>query len=176
MFQGGTFQKSNRCWEYEVINMKKKVLMRSLLGAPQGVAVSFVITIVISLIIGDGNYYPVVPELVESCGSELKAVILQTLFSFLYGAVWGGASAIWDNERWSILRQTVTHLVVCSVSSLPIAYALHWMDHSFSGVIAYFGLFFGIYLAVWLVLYFSIRKHVEQLDKKVKENNLKDNL
>ena len=154
--------------------MKKKVLTRCLLGAPQGVAICMVITIIISLVIGDGNYYAVVQQLAGDCGSEINAVLLQTVFSLIYGAAWGGASVIWENENWSLLRQTVTHLAVCSVASLPIAYFLRWMEHSVSGIIAYFGIFFGIYLIIWLFLYFSIRKHVEQLNKKVRENTDKE--
>lgn len=156
--------------------MKKKVLARSLLGAPQGVAISVAITIIISFVVGDGNYYAVVPQLAADCGSELNAVLLQTVFSLLYGATWGGASAIWENESWSLLRQTATHLAVCSVASLPIAYLLRWMDRSVSGIIAYFGLFFGIYLIVWLVLYFSVKRRVEQLNKKVRENSEEEKL
>lgn len=154
--------------------MKKKVLTRCLLGAPQGVAISVFITIMISLGIGDGSYYAVVPQLAADCGSEINAVLLQTVFSLIYGAAWGGASEIWENESWSLLRQTATHLCVCSVASLPIAYLLRWMDHSLSGIIAYFGIFFGIYLFIWLMLYLSIRRRVKQINKKVMENTDKE--
>lgn len=68
--------------------MKKKIILRSLVGAPVGLALTVFITVVISLAVGDGNYYPVVPQLVEECGSELKAMILQTICSLLYGQEW----------------------------------------------------------------------------------------
>ena len=45
--------------------MKKRILCRALIGAPIGLAISTAITIFSSLIYGDGNYYPVVPALVE---------------------------------------------------------------------------------------------------------------
>ena len=91
---------------------------------------STLITICISLCMGDGNYYPVVPTLAAACGSELNAVALQALCSMLYGAAWSGASLIWDQEHWSMLRQTVTHLAICSTATLPTAYLMHWMEHS----------------------------------------------
>ena len=49
--------------------MKKRILCRALIGAPIGLAISTAITIFSSLIYGDGNYYPVVPALVEQCGN-----------------------------------------------------------------------------------------------------------
>lgn len=42
--------------------------------------------------------------------------------SLLYGAAWAGASIIWETDRWSILRQTTTRLIVCSLSTFPIAH------------------------------------------------------
>ena len=71
--------------------MKKKILLRCLLGAPLGLAISTIITIFISYAMGDGSYYAVVPELVRDCGSEINAVALQAVCSLLYGAAWAGA-------------------------------------------------------------------------------------
>ena len=72
--------------------MKRKVLLRCLIGAPLGLAISVMITIIISIIMNDGVYYAVVPELVHDCGNELNAVLLQTVLSLIYGAAWAGAS------------------------------------------------------------------------------------
>lgn len=151
--------------------MKNKLLSRCLIGAPVGLAISTMITIVISLIVGDGNFYPVVPEFITDCGNEMNAVLLQAVFSLLYGAAWAGASVIWEIESWSILRQTLTHLAVCSLATFPIAYFMRWMDHTVFGGVLYFGIFFAIYLVIWLVQYSAIKKRVEELDKKVRQSN-----
>lgn len=151
--------------------MRKKILLRCLVGAPIGLAISTLITIIISLTVGDGNYYPVVPELVSDCGDEMNAVLLQALLSLLYGAAWAGASVIWEMENWSILLQTVTHLVICSLATFPIAYFMRWMKHTASGILLYFGIFFAIYLIIWLSQYSSMKKRVEEINRKIHENN-----
>ncbi len=46
----------------------KKAGLRALVGAPIGLAYTTVITIIISLAMGGGQYYPVVPELTEVVG------------------------------------------------------------------------------------------------------------
>lgn len=43
--------------------MKKNLFYRCLFGAPTGLAISYAITIIISLFIGDGRFHAVVPEL-----------------------------------------------------------------------------------------------------------------
>lgn len=152
--------------------MKKKLFIRCLIGAPIGLAVSTIITIIISLTVSDGKFYAVVPELITDCGSEINAVLLQAICSLLYGAAWAGASVIWENENWSILRQTVTHLIICSLATFPIAYFMRWMNHSVSGVLIYFGIFLGIYLIIWLSQYTSMKKRVEQMNRRVREKNI----
>lgn len=148
--------------------MKKKLVFRCLLGAPIGFAVSMMITILISLIVGDGNYYPVVPEMVEDFGSEINAVIVQMLLSFLYGAAWAGASLIWKKENWSLLRQTITHLVICSGLTFPVAYVCHWMAHNIISVICYFAIFFGIYIAIWVSQYIAMKVKISKMNEKIK--------
>ena len=103
--------------------MKKKVILRSLIGAPIGLSISFIITLIISVIINKGEYYPVVPQLTALCGNELNAVVIQTICSLIYGAAFGGTSVIWEIENWSLLKQTVIHCIV--ISSEADSYSLH---------------------------------------------------
>ena len=50
--------------------MKKKMIQRGLLGFPLGIAIGFVITVIISMCIGDGSFYPVTPELIDTMKNE----------------------------------------------------------------------------------------------------------
>ena len=154
--------------------MKKKVIVRCLIGAPIGLALSTMITIAISLTVGDGRFYAVVPELIADCGTEINAVLLQSICSLLYGAAWAGASIIWEADHWSILRQTITHLIICSLCTFPIAYFMRWMDHSVFGILSYFGIFFAIYVIIWISQYMAIKKRIRQINSEVKKNNRMD--
>lgn len=48
------------------------MIQRGLLGFPLGIAIGFVITVIISMCIGDGSFYPVTPELIDTMKNELK--------------------------------------------------------------------------------------------------------
>lgn len=147
--------------------MKRMVWIRCLLGAGLGISISTVIAIVVSAMLGDGNYYAVHPQLIQDAGSELTAVVLQTVVSVLYGAAWGGASVIWEREDWGLTRQTLTHLVICSLATFPVAYLMRWMDRNVMGILGYFGIFLMIYGVVWMFLYLGTKRRVEKLNQGV---------
>ena len=147
--------------------MKRKLVSTCALGAALGIALSTLITVGISLCVGDGQFYAVTPALVEDCGGELNAVCLQTLLSMLYGAAWAGAALIWRQDSWSLTRQTVTHLLVCSAATFPIAWLCRWMPHDAAGVAAYFGIFLGVYALIWLAQYLGIRRRVRAMNREI---------
>ncbi len=149
--------------------MKKNIILRSLLGGPLGLTISYVITLVISVCMADGHYYPVSPELIEKCGSEINAVVVQAVLSFLCGAMWGGMSVMWEMEEWSLLRMTATHLVTVSVVSFPMAWIMEWLPHNVPGAVSYFGIFFGIYLGIWVFRYKKMKCRVAELNRVVQE-------
>ena len=106
--------------------MKKQIFLRSLLGAFVGCFIGVVIIVCISLAIGGGDMHVATPALLAQVGSEVGAFSLQMAAAMLIGAIWSGASVIWEVERWSLLRQTLTHFLLCSVVCLPIAWAMGW--------------------------------------------------
>ena len=79
MCQDVTFPSSSDCWEYEVMNMKKKMMLRGMAGIPIGITIGYLITVLISLGWGNGEYLPCVPELTVAVGNEIRSVILQTV-------------------------------------------------------------------------------------------------
>lgn len=147
--------------------MKKKIMMTALVGALAGVALSTLITLGISLMHNNGQYYPVVPELILLCKTEVSAMLVQTICSLIYGAIWALASLIWTIENWSLLKQTLVHLTVCSFGTLPIAYCLWWMPHSLPGIGFYFSLFFLIYALIWFWQFATMKRKIRQLNQQL---------
>lgn len=147
--------------------MKKELIKRCLFGAPLGLAISTLITIAISLTVGDGRYYAVVPQLASDLGSEMNAVLLQAVLSLIYGAAWAGASVVWDAEHWSLLKMTLVHLIVTSVATFPIAYFARWMPHDARGILIYIGIFVVIYAAIWASQYSAMKKKIREMNEKI---------
>lgn len=148
--------------------MKKQIINRALFGIPSGIAIGYLVTIIISALFAKGHYSPVPPELVERMGNEINAVIVQTILSAVMGAGFAASSVIWEIENWSIAKQSGIYFVVISLISLPIAYFANWMEHSLTGFISYFGIFIGIYLVVWFIQYLVWKGKVKAINDKVK--------
>lgn len=148
--------------------MKKKILFRSLMGAPIGVLVSLIITIIFSLCMGNGEYFPAPHELIDWCGgNETTAVIVQLICSLLVGAIGGGSSVIWEIEKWSLLKQTLVHLAVIAVPFFGIGYVMNWMPHYLYGALGYVGGFILVYVVMWCSIYFSIRAKIKKMNKQL---------
>ena len=86
--------------------MKKQVFLRSLLGAFVGCFIGVVIIVCISLAIGGGDMHVATPALLAQVGSEVGAFSLQMAAAMLIGAIWSGASVIWEVEPMISAKNT----------------------------------------------------------------------
>lgn len=128
----------------------KKIVSRVLYSFPIGISCSVGISLFLSLLFGEGKYYPFASPLVLFTGSEVKAMLMQTILSGILGSVFGGMSFIWEIERWSILKQTAVYFLSVSIPMMGISYLLYWMEHSLSGFLFYFLIFVMVFIVVWL--------------------------
>ncbi|HMM06874.1 MAG TPA: DUF3021 domain-containing protein [Clostridiales bacterium] len=147
--------------------MKKKAFQRGLLGFPLGVFIGYTITILISLFVGDGNYSPCVPALVDELGSEIGAVVFQAVLCGILGSAFAAASLIWEKENWSIVKQTGIYFLIASITMFPIAYFTRWMEHSVSGFLLYFGIFAAVFVFMWVIQYCIWRNKIKSINKKM---------
>lgn len=150
--------------------MKKKILMRGLFGLPTGIAIGFVITLIISICIGNGSFYPVTPELIDAAGNELNAVILQTVLCAIMGAGFAAASIIWELDSWSLAKQSGIYFMIISVIMLPITYFTNWMKHTALGVLSYVAIFVAIFVVVWLSQYLLWKRKIKQMNTLVNKD------
>ena len=147
--------------------MKKKVILRGLFGLPVGIAIGFVITLLISICIGDGSFYPVTSELIQTTGNELNAVVLQTILCAILGVGFVMASVIWEIDSWSLAKQSGVYFLIISVVMLPIAYFANWMKHSITGVLSYVGIFVMIFAAVWISQYLLWKRRIKKMNARI---------
>ena len=151
--------------------MKKEFARRVFVGLLGGIVISYLITIGISIAIGDGSYYPCVPSLIERFGNEVTAIIMQTALSAVLGAGFAGSSIIWEMDEWSLLKQTSIYFGIVSVLMMTIAYICEWMEHSVKGILSYFGIFVAIFIAVWIVQYLIWKVRVSKIKEGIQKNN-----
>ena len=123
--------------------MKKKMITRSLLGFPIGIAIGYFITILGSLAWANGDYSPCAPELT--------------------------ASVIWEIDTWSMVKQTGIYFSIISAVMLPTAYFAYWMEHSVIGFVIYFGIFIFIFAGIWISMYVTGKSNVRKMNQKLSQ-------
>lgn len=149
--------------------MKKRIILRGMLGFPLGIALGYVITVISSLIWEQGYYSPCIPELVNKMGNEINAVLLQTVLCGLIGTTCAASSVIWEISHWSIIKQTGIYFLITAVVIMPVAYITNWMEHSITGFLSYFGIFSAIFIFVWIFQYLIWHAEIKKLNAKVDE-------
>lgn len=147
--------------------MKKKWIARAALGFPIGVTIGYFISILISLIWAEGYYAPCVPELIETAGNEIRAVLLQAVLSGVLGAGFAASSVIWEMESWGLAKQTGVYFIAISLIMLPIAYVTYWMEHSVQGFLSYFGIFVLIFVIIYVIELFVGKRIVKRMNDKL---------
>ncbi|MBP1543488.1 MAG: DUF3021 domain-containing protein [Oscillospiraceae bacterium] len=142
----------------------KKVILRAVLGLPVGIAIGHVITVLISLMNGEGSYFACAPQFVELIGDEAIAVAVQTLLCGIMGMAFAGASLVWESEKLSIVAQTGICFGIYAAVLLPIAYFANWMEHSVVGVLSYIAIFVGVFVITWITQYFAWRVRIKEIN------------
>ncbi|MCL2236109.1 MAG: DUF3021 domain-containing protein [Defluviitaleaceae bacterium] len=147
--------------------MKKKAVLRGLLGVPLGITMGFIVSIIISLAIGDGNFTPVVPEMAELFSNEINGVLFNVMLYSVLGASFSAATVIWEMKDWSIARQTITHFIISAGTMMPVAWFGHWMERTLVGLIIFFAVFVVIFAKIWVIQYLVWRKRIHGINEKI---------
>lgn len=159
--------RTNGCADKE--SVKRTAALRGLLGFPLGIAIGFCISIGVSLAQGQGAFLPCAPQLTETMGSEIGAVLFQTFLSGLLGSAFSAESVIWEIEEWSVARQSGAYFLIASLVMLPAAYLAGWMEHSLRGFLSYFAVFIAVFLVFWIGGYLAWRRRIGDVNRGLKE-------
>ncbi len=149
--------------------MKKQLIKRGCSGFIIGVAIGFIISLLISIGIGDGSFYPVRPELIDKMGNELNAVLFQTALCGVLGSGFSMAALVWEMDAWSLAKQTGVYFAIICAVMFPVAYSANWMHHSLAGVLSYFGIFVLIFALAWGVQYALWKGKIKRMNDTVKK-------
>ncbi len=147
--------------------MKKEFMKRLKSGIFVGITIGYIIPVIISLCIGDGIYYPCAPELINTMGNEVNAVIFQIIISAVIGGFSSGASVVYENRKLSVAMQTAINFLVLYFVIIPISYLAHWMEHSIKGFLYYNLIFIVIYILIWIISYLITRAKIRKINKKL---------
>lgn len=142
--------------------MKKKLFTLAGIGFAVGAIVGILISVLTTVASVDG-IRPYSDILLAHIKSPVAALLLQILFSGLYGAICMGGTVVYDVEEWSLLRVSLTHYLMCMISYLPISLLLGWNNGIVDLLIAC-GVMTAVYFIIWLCMFLRYRAQVRELN------------
>ena len=99
-----------------------------------------------------------------------REALPRILLGGIPGAIIMGTTVIYDIEKWSILRVTVTHFLIAMGVLLLACFVLHWFKPwSTAFWIMLAGELAG-YILIWLIMHHCYRTKVRQLNEMLKES------
>ena len=149
--------------------MLKKILLRAGIGFIIGAAVGDLIAFLTGSSATGGVSFASQQLLDMSGGSAVLAMVLQSLFSGLYGAVCFAGMTLYDAERLPLAAATALHCGLIVLPFVPISYLLGWVSGIVETLIiasAQIAAFF----VIWLVMYFGYKKQVKELNELQEKN------
>ena len=149
--------------------MFKKILTRSCIGAFAAIVYSDLIAIFISFAIGDGLFHPVAIGFTKICSTEAGAVLFQLITMFIFGAIMGSSSLIFEKENWSLLKRTIIHFLILTCSFMIVALLGGYVNNTSWGIFSILSFVF-IYAIIWIVIYMKTKKEIEKLNESLKNN------
>lgn len=144
----------------------KKVFFRGLSGIPKAVFIIVTIFLIFSLKKGQ---LMVMPSL-QYKGNPLSAYTTQYCVSIFLGFVFSAALEIYNNDSWSIAKQTIAHFILISITFFPCAIFAGWIEPHWMNLLVNFGVFTLIYVFTWAIQYFTWKNRIERLNQKLRNN------
>lgn len=149
--------------------MKKQLFKSGTVGILIGLAVSMVMSLIWA-----PSYMPLNPHSAigqwmtshQVHGSLVLAYCLITWFAI--GILFEVASYIFRKAEWSLLRATLTHYALTCIGFIPLATLSGWFPLRLTFYLELVIEFSLIYLIVWVISYWKMKKEIEELNQELK--------
>ncbi|EQK41519.1 hypothetical protein C671_2727 [[Clostridium] bifermentans ATCC 19299] len=141
----------------------KKYFKRGILGFCLGITVSVLISLLGSLVLGDGTFHYVSNKLLSYTNNELIAASIQVVLFGIVGLIISMSKLYFEVEEWSLGQQVIIHLIIMTVLMVTIFLitSLSILDYSIILIFLYF--------MIWNIQYLIYKYKVKRINKVLKE-------
>lgn len=144
--------------------MLMKTLKMAGLGFLIGAVVGNLIAILTGTFDSGGITFASKKLLDMSGGNAALSMLLQSLFSGLYGALCFAGISFYDIERCPLALATASHCAIIVLTFIPIALLLGWFRNIVSLLIMSC-IQLAAFFIIWLILYAVYKKQVKELNE-----------
>lgn len=142
-----------------------KYFKRGILGFCLGITASIFISLLVSLIIGDGAFHYVSNKLMMYTNNELMATIIQVFLSGILGLVISISMLCFEVESCSLLQQSIIHFI-----NMLVLMTCIFLLTSLSFLV-YLIILILLYFIIWNIQYLAYNHKVNKINKELKKIN-----
>ena len=152
------------------------MLKKTLKAAGIGFLLGIVIGDLIALLTGNSDTEGITfasQKLLDMAGGNgTVAMLLQSLFSGLYGAACFAGMSFYEIERMPLAVATALHCALIVLLFIPIALLLGWVSQIETQLIIS-GIQLVCFFIIWLIMYAGFKKQVKELNELQEKNENK---
>ena len=98
-------------------------------------------------------------------GDPTLAILIQVLAEGLYGVIAFGGTFVYYIEEWGMLKATLAHFLMLSVSFFLMAFFLKWYTfYSPTAILVFCLCFAAAYFMIWLLEYLSYKSQIKKIN------------
>lgn len=102
-------------------------------------------------------------------GKAIVAMLLQSLFSGLYGAACFAGMSLYEIERMPLAAATALHCALIILLFVPISLFLGWVS-KIETLLMISGIQLVCFFIIWLIMYAGFKKQVKELNELQEKN------
>ncbi|GAW64445.1 hypothetical protein FC65_GL001188 [Ligilactobacillus acidipiscis DSM 15836] len=149
--------------------MIRRILNHFFFGMPFGITYGLLVTLGYSYGRGDTFYQPAEARFAEHFSSNLDVLLISIILWALFGSLFSVTALVFEIERWSLARQTLTHFATTVSGFMIIAYFAGWYPLDLASITSEIFVFVIIYLVVWGYSMLRAKRSVDAINKKIKK-------
>ena len=153
----------------EEMTLKQRAFYKTAVGFALGILVDVVIHVIFMAGRQDADF-GASRILTDLLGNHDLAIVTDILLGGVLGAVCNGSSVVYEIEHWSVLRSTLTHLLLCIVVYFTVGSVLEWFE---PGVTAFnimqAVLWVLAYIMIWMIQFLVYRKEIREINQRVEQ-------
>lgn len=96
-----------------------------------------------------------------------QELTLGILTSYLLAFIAGGVGIIYSIEKLPLIYATLIHAVVLYLDYILIYILNGWIASQWQAILIWTASYIGIYIVVWLIVYFSIKAQANKINRKL---------
>lgn len=153
--------------------MLKNAVIRGLNSFMYAIAINVLLALVITAIVNEPGFVPLVPDYAAHFESEIIALLLQFILIGLTSAAFGAGSVLLEIEHWSLLKQSIIYFIVTTIIWVPVSIFCWGIDKYSRAFISMICSYVVTYAVTWMIQFSICKKSVAKINQKLIQMNEK---